>query len=106
MREGQPDFRSDKNRYDRNIIMEIELAEAIVCACEKSGIKAVLKEDYKPSWMRGQKTVGVVIISGDLAQVITAIIANPHLFINDNSPKFCLKNNLLVSTFQINQIIY
>ena len=86
--------------------MEIELAEAIVCACGMSGIKAVLKEDYKPSWMRGQKTVGVVIISGDLAQVITAIISNPHLFINDNSPKFCLKNNLLVSTFQINQIIY
>ena len=86
--------------------MEIELAEAIVCACEKSGIKAVLKQDYKPSWMRGQTTVGVVIISGDLAQVITAIIANPHVFINDNTPKFCLKNNLLVSTFQINQIIY
>jgi len=103
---AQPNFRSDKNRHDRNVIMEIELAEAIVCACGKSGIKAVIKEDYKPSWMRGRKTVGVVIISGDLAQVITAIIANPHFFINDNSPKFGLKNNLLVSTFQISQIIY
>ena len=86
--------------------MEIKLAEAIIGACEKSGIKAVLKEDYKPSWMRGRNTVGVVIISGDLAQVITAVIANPNFFIDDNLPKFDLKNNLLVSTFQINQIIY
>jgi hypothetical protein len=56
--------------------------------------------------MRGQTTVGVVIISGDLAQVITAVIANPHVFIKDDFPKFSFKDNLLVSTFQINQIIY
>ena len=86
--------------------MDIKLAEAITCACEKNGIKVVLKKDYKPSWMRGRNTVGVVIISGDLAQVITAVISNPKFFIDDNLPKFDLKNNLLVSTFQINQIIY
>ena len=86
--------------------MDIELAEAIVGACGQNGIKAVLKEEYKPSWMRGRKTAGVAIISGDLAQVVTAIIANPHFFINDNQPKFNLENDLLVDTFQVSPVIF
>ncbi len=86
--------------------MDIELAEAIVEACTQKGIKAELKEDYSASWMRGRKTTGVVITGGDLAQVVTAVIASPHLFIEGTSPKFEVKNNLRVSPFRLSLILY
>lgn len=86
--------------------MDIELAEAIVAACEQQGVQAAVKEDYSASWMRGRKTVGVMILAGDLAHVLTAIIANPHYFTKGGLPKFDLKNTLLVSTFRINLVLY
>jgi len=86
--------------------METKLAEAIVEACGQKGVRAVLQENYSASWMRGRKTTGVVIVEGDLAQVVTAVIANPHLFIDGESPKFEIKNNLCVSTFRLSLILY
>jgi hypothetical protein len=86
--------------------MEIKLAEAIVEACGKNGIRAVLQENYSASWMRGRKTTGVVIVEGDLAQVVTAVIANPHFFIDGELPRFDIKNNLCVSTFRLSLILY
>jgi hypothetical protein len=86
--------------------MDIKLAEAIVEACGQNGVKAVLQENYSASWMRGRKTTGVVIVDGDLAQVVTAVIANPHVFIDGERPKFDIKNNLCVSTFRLSLILY
>jgi hypothetical protein len=86
--------------------MEIKLAEAIVEACGQNGVRAVLQENYSASWMRGQKTTGVVIVDGDLAQVIRAVIANPNLFIDNERPKFDIKNNLCVSPFRLSLILY
>jgi hypothetical protein len=86
--------------------MEIELAEAIVEACGQNGIRAVLQENYSASWMRGRKTTGVVIVEGDLAQVVTAVIANPHFFIDGDLPKFDIKNKLCVTTFRLSLILY
>jgi len=86
--------------------MEIKLAEVIVEACGLNGVKAELKENYSASWMRGRKTTGVVIVEGDLAQVVTAVIANPHFFIDGELPRFDIKNNLCVSTFRLSLILY
>jgi hypothetical protein len=86
--------------------MEIELAETIVAACGQSGVKAEVKEDYSASWMRGRKTTGVVIQGGDLTQVVTAVIANPHLFVEGEAPKFDLKKQLSVSPFRLSLILY
>jgi len=97
---------SDENRHERSRTMEIKLAEAIVEACGKNGIRAVLQENYSASWMRGRKTTGVVIVEGDLAQVVTAVIANPHFFIDGELPRFNIKNNLCVSTFRLSLILY
>jgi hypothetical protein len=97
---------SNEKRHERDRIMEIKLAEAIVEACGQHGVSAVLQENYSASWMRGRKTTGVVIVGGDLAQVVTAIIANPHFFIDGELPKFNIKNNLSVSPFRLNLILY
>lgn len=86
--------------------MDIKLAEAIVEACVKNGVKAELQENYSASWMRGRKTTGVVIVAGDLAQVVTAIIANPQFFIDGELPKFDIKKNLCVSPFRLSLILY
>jgi hypothetical protein len=86
--------------------LEIKLAEAIVKACEQHGFRAELRENYSPSWMRGRKTTGVVISSGDLAHVITAIIAHPQFFIEGELPKFDIKENLRVGTFRLTLILY
>lgn len=86
--------------------MEIELAETIVAACGQHGVSAEVKLDYSASWMRGRKTAGVVIEGGDLTQVVAAIIANPHLFVEGNAPKFDLKQRLSVSPFRLSLILY
>lgn len=86
--------------------MEYPLAEAIVAACEQHGVRAVLQENYSASWMRGRKTTGVVIVEGDLAQVVTAVITNPQFFIDGELPKFDIKNNLCVSPFRLSLILY
>jgi hypothetical protein len=86
--------------------MEIKLAEAIVKACEQNGVRAELQENYSASWMRGRKTIGVVISNGDLTQVITAVIANPQFFIEGELPKFDIKDTLRVSTFRLSLILY
>jgi hypothetical protein len=86
--------------------MEIELAEAIVAACGEKGVGAELRENYSASWMRGRKTAGVVVKGGDLAQVVTAIIASPQLFIDGDLPKFDVKDKLWVSPFRLNLILY
>jgi len=74
--------------------MEIQLAETIVAAC------------YSASWMRGRKTAGVVIEGGDLTQVVAAVIANPHFFVEGDAPKFALKQQLSVSPFRLSLILY
>jgi hypothetical protein len=86
--------------------MELKLAEALVDACQQHGVKAVLQENYSASWMRGRKTTGVVIVEGDLAQVVTAVMANPHFFIDGELPKFDIKNKLCVSPFRLSLILY
>jgi hypothetical protein len=86
--------------------MEIKLAEAIVEACRQTGVKTELLENYSASWMRGRKTTGVVIVEGDLAHVVTAIIANAHLFVDGELPKFAIKDNLRLSPFRLNLILY
>ena len=86
--------------------MEIELAEAIVEVCKQNGVNAELQKNYSASWMRGRKTAGVEIVGGDLTKVITAIIANPHVFIEGESPKFSIKDDLCVSPFRLSLILY
>ena len=86
--------------------MEIKLAEVIVEACRQNGVRAELQNNYSASWMRGRKTAGVEIVEGDLAKVITAIIANPHFFIEGELPKFDIKNDLCVSPFRLSLILY
>ncbi len=86
--------------------MEIELAKAILKACEQNGVSAELQENYSASWMRGRKTTGVVVLNGDLGQVLTAVIANPQFFIEGQSPKFAIKENLRISTFRLSLILY
>lgn len=86
--------------------MEIDLAEAIVEACEKSGVKAEIKENYSASWMRGSSTTGVLITDGDLAKIFTAIIGNANLFDDGRLPKFSMKNKLSLSTFRLGLILY
>lgn len=86
--------------------MEIQLAEAIIEACGRNGVRTELRENYSASWMRGRKTTGVVIVEGDLAQVVTAIIANAHLFVDGELPKFSIKENLRFSPFRLNLILY
>ena len=86
--------------------MEIKLAEAIVEACEKNDVKAEIKDNYSASWMRGRNTTGVVIVDGDIAQFFTAIIANAHLFVEGQIPKFSIKNRLSLSPFKLSLILY
>jgi len=86
--------------------MEIELAEVIVEACVQNGVKAELQKDYSASWMRGRKTTGVVIAGGDVAQVVAAIIASAHLFVDGELPKFTIENALRVSPFRLSLILY
>lgn len=86
--------------------MEIELAEMIVAACGQNGVRAEVKEDYSASWMRGRKTAGVVIQGGDLTQVVSAVVANAHLFVEGDAPKFDLKQQLSVSPFRLSLILY
>ena len=86
--------------------MEIELAQTIVAACGQHGVSAEVKEDYSPSWMRGRETAGVVIQGGDLAQVVTAVIANSSLFVEGGVPKFDIKQRLCASPFRLSLILY
>jgi hypothetical protein len=86
--------------------MEIELAEVIVEACVRNGVKVELQKNYSASWMRGRKTTGVVIVGGDLAQVVAAIIAGAHLFVDGELPKFAFENSLRVSPFRLSLILY
>ena len=86
--------------------MEDKLAETIVEACAQNGVNAELKKDYSAAWMRGRKTTGVIIVDGDLAQFITAVIANAHLFADGEIPKFSIKNKLSLSPFRLSLIIY
>jgi len=86
--------------------MEIELAEVIVEACAQNGVKAEVKKNYSASWMRGRKTTGVVIVGGDLAQIVAAIIASAHLFVDGELPKFAMDNSLRVSPFRLSLILY
>lgn len=86
--------------------MESKLAETIVEACIKNGVKAEVNDNYSPSWMRGRKTTGVVILDGDLAQFLTAVIANADLFVDRQLPKFYIKNNLTLSSFKLSLILY
>ena len=86
--------------------METKLAEAIIEACIQNGVKAEIKDNYSASWMRGRKTTGVVIIDGDLAQFLTAIIANANLFVDGQFPKFSIKKSLSLSPFKLSLILY
>jgi hypothetical protein len=97
---------SAENRHERSSPLEHRLAEAIVAACGQHGVKAVLQDNYSASWMRGRKTTGVVIVECDLAQVLTAVLANPHFFIDGELPKFDIQSNLCVSPFRLNLILY
>jgi hypothetical protein len=90
----------------RSQTMETKLAEAIAEACSRNGVKTELRENYSASWMRGRKTTGVVIVEGDLAHVVTAIIANAHLFVEGELPKFAIKEKLRFSPFRLNLILY
>jgi hypothetical protein len=56
--------------------------------------------------MRGQKTAGVELADGDLAQVVAAVISNPQLFIEGESPKFDIEVDLRVSPFRLSLILY
>ena len=86
--------------------MDIKLAETIVEACAKNGVKIELKKDYSPSWMNGKKTTGVVIVDGDLAQLITAIVENAHLLVEGELPRFSIKKKLSLSSFRLSLILY
>lgn len=96
----------DEYRQERDSIMELELAEAIVEACAQSGVRTELQKEYSASWMRGRRTVGVEVVGGDLTKVITSIIANPHLFTEGELPKFAINNDLCVSPFRLSLILY
>jgi len=86
--------------------MKIELAESIVEACRRKGIRAALQKEYSASWMRGRKTAGVVLADGDLTQVVAAVIANPQLFIEGELQKFDTDVDLRVSPFRLSLILY
>jgi len=86
--------------------METKLAEAIVEACIQNGVKAEIKDNYSASWMCGRSSTGVVIVDGDLAHFLTAIIANAHLFADGQLPKFSIKNRLSLSPFKLSLILY
>ncbi len=86
--------------------MELKLAEAIVDACDQNGFKVKLQKEYSVPWMRGRKTVGVEIAGGDLTKVIASIVNNPHFFIEGESPKFDIKNDLSVSPFRLSLILH
>jgi hypothetical protein len=86
--------------------MDVILAETIVEACAKNGVKTELKKDYSPPWMYGKKTTGVVIVDGDLAQVIRAIVANAHLLVDGELPWFSIKNKFSISSFRLSLILY
>ena len=86
--------------------MDIALAEAIVEASVKNGIKAEIKKNYSASWMRGSSTDGVVITDGDFAKFLTAIIANADLFVEGQAPKFPLTNGLSLSPYRLGLILY
>ena len=86
--------------------METKLAEAIVEACRQNGVKAEIKDNYSASWMRGRSTTGVVITDGDLAQFLTAIIAQANLFVEGQLPKFSIKKSLSLSPFKLSLILY
>jgi len=86
--------------------MEIKLAETLVEACTQNNVKTELIKDYSPTWMRGEKTTGVVIVDGDFAQIITAIVANAHLFVDGELPRFSIKNKLSLSSFRLSLILY
>ena len=86
--------------------MDLQLAEAIIEACTRTGVKPQLQENYSPPCMRGRKTIGVVIENGDLAQVITAIISNPYLFIEGELPRFDIKDDLRASRFRLSLILF
>lgn len=86
--------------------MDLELAETIVEACELNGVRVELKKNYSASWMRGKKTTGVVILDGDLAQVLAAIISKAQLFTDDGLAKFEIKNKLFFSPFRLSLILY
>jgi len=86
--------------------METKLAEVIVEACVQNGVKAEIKDNFSASWMRGRNTTGVVILDGDLAQFLTAIIANAHLFVDGQLPKFSVKERFSLSPFKLSLILY
>lgn len=86
--------------------MEIALAETIVEACTRKGVRAFLQENYSASWMRGRKTTGVVLPDGDLAQVVAAVIANPQLFVEGEERKFPFDDALRISPFRLSLILY
>lgn len=86
--------------------MEKKLAEAIIEACGRNGLRTELRENYSAPWMRGRKTTGVVIEEGDLGQVLTAIIADAQLFVEGELPKFAVKERLRFSPFRLNLILY
>lgn len=86
--------------------MELNLATAIVEACTLKGVKAELKKDYSASWMRGKQTAGVVITDGDLAKFITAIIANAHLLVDGEVPRFSIESKLNLSPYRLSLILY
>jgi len=86
--------------------METKLAEAIVEACVQNGVKTELKDNFSASWMRGRNTTGIVILDGDLAQFVTAIIANAHLFVDGQLPRFSIKERLTLSPFKLSLILY
>lgn len=86
--------------------METKLAEVIVEACVQNGVQAEIKDNFSASWMRGRTTTGVVILDGDLAQFLTAIIANAHLFVDGQLPKFSIKERLSLSPFKLSLILY
>jgi len=84
----------------------MKLAETIADACRQYGVKVEIKEDYTTSWMRGKKTAGVLILDGDLAHFLSAVIANAQLFTDGEIPKFSMKNRLSVSPFRLSLILY
>jgi hypothetical protein len=56
--------------------------------------------------MYGKKTTGVVIVDGDLAQVIRAIVTNAHLLVDGELPRFSIKNKFSISSFRLSLILY
>lgn len=81
--------------------MDRELAEAIVEAIENNGGEAELREDYSGRGMYGKTTTGVVF-DGDL---VSAIINNADLFVEDDDPKFETRS-LCEDSMGLSRIIY